>query len=243
MHKKKIVVIFLSLVFFITITRVEAKEKKFGLGFSAGLCNWPSDAFKYMKLHPQESLSQIFPIMNTLEQEIELKAQYNLNFQYNFNPRLGIQAEIEHQKADYRVLFALLPKTGSKAIYPQHHLSWSISSIFLNLIFRARKSEEKIIPYVFAGLGLCFIRGEDDFNQDYYRLDIPSTTDLGLKAGAGLTFYLDSINIPLGFDLKSFIQVLGPKFGGYPSSYYGSDSEIGGWNIIWGVEIGLKYRF
>ena len=240
MRNKKIAVIFLSLSFFMPVTRIDAKEQRFSFGFNAGLSNWPSDAFKFMKFRPQESYWLNFQMMNVLEQEIELNTRYNFNFRYSFTPRLGIQAEIEHQKADYWAFLALFPKTGSNAIYPQHHLCWSISSIFFNLIYMPGQPGEKIIPYGFVGLGLCFVRGEDESNQDYYVIDIPSSVDLGLKAGAGLSFYWLP---PLGFDLRSFIQVLGLRFGAYASSYSGGDIYIGGWNIIWGVELGLTYRF
>lgn len=243
MDKKKILIILTSLAFFFIVpTLLEAKEKKFSFGFSAGLCNWPSEVFRYMKVYPQDYFWRVYGAINTLEQDIELKALYNLDFQYNFSSRLGIQVEIGHQKADYMVLFVLIPLAGARLIYPRHHLSWSVSTIFLNLIFRARKSENKIIPYGLLGLGFCSVRGEEDYPQDY-RIEIRSTMDLGLKAGAGMTFYLMPKIIPIGFDLRAFVQVLGADIGGYYSPYYGSNIVAGGWNLVWGIGIGLKYRF
>ena len=243
MPNKKMIVIFLSLALFVTVARVEAQERRYSLGFSVGLSYWPSEVFKFMEFRPQESYKLHFQRMNVLEESIELNTQYNINFQYDFNPRLAIQAEIEHQEADYWVYLSLFPKMGGKAAYPQHQLSWSITSLFFYLVYMAGESEDKIIPYGFGGLGLCFVQGEEEITQNYYIIDIPSTVDLGFKAGAGLTFNLLPRNIPVGFDLKSFIQALGPRIGVYASSYYGSDIEIGGWHIIWGVELGLKYRF
>lgn len=242
MLKKKILVIFVSIVFFFVIpTLLEAKDRKFSFGFSAGVCRWPSGVFKYMRVHPQDYFWRVYKAINILEQDIELRALYNLDFQYNFSSRIGIQAEIGHQRADYKVLFALIPSFQSRLTYPHHHLSWSVSTIFINVIFRAKKSEEKIVPYGFVGLGFCSVRGEEDYHQDY-RIEIRSLIDLGLKAGAGLTFYFMPKILPLGIDLRTFIQVLGADVYGYYSPQDETTLIAGGWNLIWGIGAGLKYK-
>ena len=145
MHNKKIIPLFLSLALFMTVARVEAQERRYSLGFSVGLSYWPSEVFKFMEFYPQQSYELHFQRMNVLVQSIELNTQYNINFQYDFNPRLAIQAEIEHQEADYWVYLSLFPKMGAKAAYPQHQLSWSITSLFFYLVYMAGKSEDKII--------------------------------------------------------------------------------------------------
>jgi len=246
MSKKRIVAVFSSLVLFFTASPLaEAKEKKFQFGFNAGLTKWPSEVFRYMRVRPDEHFTKLYKGMNILDEEISLKALYNLSLQYDFSSHFGIQAEIGHQKANYKVIFYLISKSlEAKGEYqPQHVLSWSVSTMFFNAIFRARKSEKSIIPYGFVGVGFCFVQGEEkEFYEKHYKIEIRSTADLALKAGAGFTFSLPKIH-PLGFNIRAFLQVLGVRAYEYYYPSGGNVTEVGGYNIIWGFDMGLRYRF
>lgn len=250
MDKKKIVTIFGGLIFFLMLHPfVEAKEKKYNFGFTIGICRWPSGAFDYMRVEPKPSFRNFYQSMNILEQDIRLKTLYRLSFQYNFSSYFGLEVEFGHQRASYKVTFYLRPKYPElPGNYTKDRLSWSVSSIILNAVFQARKSEKKIVPYGFLGLGLCSIQGEEEEREEY-GIEIHSSLDLALKAGGGVSCYLPKI-LPLGFNLRAFIMVLGTRvsgfyspYGGFYSSYGGSDIVLEGYNIIWGIELGLKYRF
>ena len=245
MDKKKIVAIFGGLIFFLMLHPfVEAQEKKYNFGFTIGICRWPSDAFDYMRVGAKPSFRKLYRSMNILEQDIRLKALYRLSFQYNLSSYFGLEAEVSHQRASYQVKFALIPRyeyEGLRIRYTKNRLSWSVSSIILNAIFQARKSEDNTVPYGFIGLGFCSVQGESEENEDY-GIEIHSGLDLALKAGGGVSCYLPKI-LPLGINMKAFIMILGARMFGLFSPYGGGDVIIYGWNLIWGIELGLKYRF
>jgi len=76
------------------------------------------------------------------------------------------------------------------------------------------------------------------------KLAAVSKVELGLKAGAGLTYNV-SKSIPLGLNLRAFILVLGrsPSYGIPSPNYFGGGIGAGGSNIIWGIDTGLTYSF
>lgn len=248
-NKKKIAAFFSVVIFFIMVPPlVEAKKEKYNFGFTVGICWWPSETFKYMRIHTNPSFSN-YRGMSILEQEIRLKALYRLSFQYNFSSYFGLEAEVGHQRANYKGTFYLRPKyLEFRGKYTKNRLSWSASSIIINAVFQARKSEEKIVPYGFLGLGLCSVQGESEEGEEY-GMEIHSSLDLALKAGGGINCYFPRL-FPLGINLRAFIMVLGTRvagyysaYGGFYSSYGGSNIVLEGYNIIWGIELGFRYRF
>lgn len=249
MSRKKIPSIILGCVFvFLLSPFMEAKEKGYSLGFAVGVSAWPSDVFHYIRMEPKLSFKYSWRGMNLLQQEIHLEPIYNFHFQHNFTSYFGLQAEIGHQKARYKSNFAMFPWHSEARIeYTKHWLSWSVSSILLHAIFQARKSSESIVPYGFLGLGLCYVRGEEEEAADYY-IKIHPSVDLTLKTGGGVSFYFTR-NSPLGLNLRAFIMVLGASLFGFYSAYggsnfvHGTDIVAQGVDIIWGIELGLRYRF
>lgn len=69
---------------------------------------------------------------------------------------------------------------------------------------------------------------------------------MGLKCGAGLSYYLPKI-LPLGFELRAFILFLGSISGSQYSPYIWGGGGTGpvaeADNYIWGIDLGIRYRF
>lgn len=225
-----------------------AGNTKHNLGFMVGVSTWPSDVFHYIKIYPRSSFRYKWRGMNMLEQEIHLKPIFSLHFQYNFGSRIGFQVELSHQRASYDVDYAMVPLDPASRIKPAiHHLEWNVTSVVLHAVFHGRRLTEPIVPYGFVGLGLCYVRGDRQQRADY-EIEVHPSFDLTLKAGGGASFYPLG-GFPLGLDLKVFIMVLGASLFGYYSPS-GEGDLVGGGNIIaegvdiiWGIKLGLKYRF
>jgi len=241
-HITKITVIFNVLLFLLLLhPLLEAKENKYELGFSVGTGAWPSDVFNYVEIQAKETFRGLYLGMDLLEQEIRLKPLYRLHFQYNISSSFAVEGEFGHQKGSYTADFSLTPRgIGARQQIEKHRLGWSVTSVMVNVVYLTREPGEMMIPYGFIGLGFCSVKGEYEEKEDY-SIQIRSDIDLALKAGGGVCLYL-SKNLPLALNLRGFIMVLGAYAFGYSSPYGGSDLIIEGWNLIWGVELSLKFR-
>ena len=124
-------------------------------------------------------------------------------------------------------------------------LSWSVTTLFINAIYRARKSQEKITPFGFIGLGFFSVRKKEGHGR-YFGIESYRTVNMGLKGGAGLSYNLPKI-LPLGFELRAFILLLGSISGSHYSPYIWGGGGAGpvaeANNYIWGIDLGIKYRF
>lgn len=246
MGKKKIIVIFTSLVIFLCAnTLLRAEEKKFSIGFSAGLGRCNSGINRYIRVNSFTPIPYSADV-SVLDRKTELKDHFTLNFQRNFSSRFGLQGEIGHYRASSIVLMRI---TSRDINFPDDNepldLSWSVTTIFINAIYRARKSQEKITPFGFVGFGF-FSVGKKENNGRYFRLESRSSLDIGLKGGAGLSYCLPKI-LPLCFELRAFILILGSISGGYYSPYMWEGAGTGpvaeSYNFIWGIDFGIRYRF
>ena len=157
MDKKKIVAIFSSFVLFLSAnTLLRAEEKKFSIGFGAGLGRCTSGIYRYIRVDTLNPIPYAADV-SVVDRKTELKNHFNLNFQRNFSSRFGLQGEIGH----YRVSSIVVMKISSLDInFPDDNelldLTWSVTTLFLNAVYRARKSQEKITPFGFVGLGFFF---------------------------------------------------------------------------------------
>lgn len=221
----------------------QIKLKKYSLGFTLGQGVWPSDAFNYLRVARSPAFEHFYGGMSLLEQEIKLKVFYGLSFEYALSSYFALQGEISHQRANYKVNFSLFPLDPAlpRAVYVKHLLNWSADSLIVKAVFQVRKSSNTFIPYTFVGLGFCRIEGEREENN-YYRIEIHSSIDLALKAGGGFCCYWSQF-MPLGLDLRAFVMVLGARMFGFYNPQGGTDIIVSGYNIIWGLEGGLRYRF
>jgi len=244
MNKNKIF-IFLGFFFLYSLTAplLVAQEKKASIGLNVGLGRWTTDVHKYIRAETLSSLT--FPYRASIsDRSVELKAHYNLNFQYNFSPRFGIQAEIGRHKANYMILFLISPmSTGFAEKFESLDVSLNVTSLFFNAIFSAPRRDRKMTPFFFMGLGSCFVQGKKD-QGNYVKLDTVSKVELGLKAGGGLNFNI-SKSLPIGLNIRAFLMILGREttYGVPTPNYFGRGISEGGSNIIWGIDTGLKYSF
>ncbi len=244
--KKKIIVIFSSLVLFLSAnTLLRAEEKKFSIGFSAGLARCTSGINRYVRVDGFNPIPYVADV-SISDKNTELKDHFNLNFQRNFSSRFAVQAEIGHYRANSIVIVSIRSRDIN---FPDDSepldLAWSVTSLFLNAIFRARKPQGKITPFGFIGLGFFSVRKKEDHGR-YFKIESRRTVDIGLKGGAGLSYYLPKI-LPLCFELRAFILILGNIYGGYYSQYMWEGGGTGpvaeAYNYIWGIDLGIKYRF
>ncbi|NIM57327.1 MAG: hypothetical protein GTO16_00075 [Candidatus Aminicenantes bacterium] len=246
MSEKRIIVIFSSLVLFLSAnTLLRADEKKFSIGFGAGLGRCTSGINRYVSVDGLNPIPFVADV-SVSDRKTELKNHFNLNFQRNFGSRFAIQAEVGHYRASSIVVVSIRSRdiNFSDDIEPLD-LSWSVTNLFLNAIFRSRKSQEKITPFGFFGLGFFSVRKKEGHAR-YFKIESRRTVDIGLKGGAGLSYYLPKI-LPLCFELRAFILILGNVYGGYYSPYTWEGGVPGpvaeAYNYIWGIDLGIKYRF
>ncbi len=246
MGKEKIIVIFSSLVLFLSAnTLLRAEEKKFSIGFGTGLGRCTSGINKYVKINTLNPILYAADA-SVSDRKTEMKDHYNLNIQYNFSSRFGLQGEIGQYRASSIVVMRI---TSRDINFSDDNelldLSWSVTTLFINAIYRARKSQEKITPFGFVGLGFFSVRKKEGHGR-YFGIESYRTTDIGLKGGAGLIYNLPKI-LPLGFELRAFILLLGGISGSRYSPYIWGGGEAGpvaeANNYIWGIDLSIKYRF
>ncbi len=232
-----------GILFFSLPLLSQIKPKRCSLGFTIGQGVWPSDAFNYIRVERSPAFKYFYSSMSVLEQQIKLKVSYGLNFEYEMNSYFAFRGELSHQGGEYRVNFSLFPLDPAlpRAVYSKHILNWCADFLIVNAVFKARKSRATFVPYAFVGLGFCRVGGEKE-ESDYYRIRIHSSLDLALKAGGGFSCYWSQY-IPIGLDLRAFILVLGARMFGFYNPQGGTDIIVSGYNIIWGLEGGLRYRF
>ncbi len=242
---KKIIYILIGLLLFYSLVTplLHAQQKKVSIGLNVGLGRWTSDVLKYIRADTLPSVP--FPYTALIsDRSVDLKAHYNLIFQYNLSPRFGIQGEIGRHNASYMILFLIRPlSSGFSEKFESLDVSLNVTTIFLNAIFSVPRQARKITPFFFIGLGSSYVRGKKDQGK-YVKLETVSEVDLGLKAGGGLTFNI-SKSLPIGLNIRAFVLVLGRETSyGIPTpNYFGGGIGEGGSNIIWGIDTGLKYSF
>jgi len=246
MDKKKIVAIISSLVLFLSAnTLLRAEEKKFSIGFGAGIGRCTYGVNRYVRVDGSNPIPYAADV-SVLDRKTELRDHFNLNFQRNFSSRFAVQGEIGHYRASSIVIMRIMSRDINFADDNEPlDLSWSVTSLFLNAIYRARKSQEKITPFGFIGLGFLSVRKKENHGR-YFKLESRRIVEIGIKGGAGLSYYLPKI-LPLCFELRAFILILGNIYGAYYSQYIWGGGGTGpvaeAYNFIWGIDLGIKYRF
>lgn len=190
-------------------------KKEIYLGFGAGYSLALTGALRYEYDFPNEIY---------FKEKGNMKHCLNINVQYFFSRRLGLQLELGHQKASY---FSHLewygvwvpdgipdppPLDPADDIYTEiNHIEdpyWetcSLSSLTVSLIWAGRRYlDKKIYPYAFAGVGLYILNGDKDRVLDRWRLGIKKWNEK-IKIGGGLKYRLSS---ELGLNLRIFGETI-----------------------------------
>jgi len=143
----------------------------------------------------------------------------------------------------YLIVIGLNPQYSNElSKYDTLNLPWKVTTVYINGVFSFRKTEKNFFPLAFVGVGFNILH-KNRVSGKYVEIESKSSMELGLKAGGGLNYYLSGT--PLGFELRAFIlylTALGVSSYSY-QSYTSPSPGFSGENLVWAVDLGLKYRF
>lgn len=218
------------------------KLRKFTLGINAGLGRWTNQINRDVLLYPLPS----FPLgygMVVADTGSEVNYHLGMNLKYDVTPNFGLQAEFSRINAEYLVVIGLNPILSSgPPRYDTINLPWKVTTVYINGIFNLGKTEGRVFPFAFAGVGFNILQ-KNRVSGEFVAVESKSSVDLGLKGGGGINYYLPG-NF-LGLELRAFILYLtavGVTSYAY-ESYTSPTPGFAGENLVWAVDLGLKYRF
>jgi hypothetical protein len=218
------------------------KPSKFVLGINAGLGRWTNRVARDVLIYPLPSFPEGYGLV-IADTDTKVNSHFGLNLIYNFTPKFGLQAEFSRINAEYLFVLGLNPKYPSeKPRYDAVNLPWKVTTIYINGVFNFRKDKGKLFPFACVGAGFNILQ-KNSASGSHVKLESKSTMDLGLKGGGGLAFYPRGAS--LGLELRGYILYLAAV--GVTSyafqSYTNPSQGFTGENIVWAVDLGLKYRF
>ncbi len=244
MRSRGTVLLFGVLLLGVYISGQAAVEKpgKFVLGLNAGLGQWTSRVTRDFLIYPLPSFLLGYGVVIA---DIDTDVNYHLGFnlKYDFSPNFGLQAEFSRINAEYLIAIGLNPVYSND--YPRYdtlNLPWKVTTIYINGVFNFQKTKGKVFPFAFAGVGFNILH-KNRVSGEYVAIESKSSVDLGLKGGGGLGYSVPGTS--LGFELSAFILYLtvaelpSYSYRSYTSLSPGFSSE----NLVWAVDLGLKYRF
>jgi hypothetical protein len=218
------------------------KPGKFTLGINAGLGRWTNRINRDILIYPLPSFPQGYGFV-IADTDSEVNYHLGINLKYDVTPNVGLQAEFSRINAEYLVVI------GLNSIYrfdpPRYDmvdLPWKVTTVYINGIYNIGKTRGSVFPFAFAGVGFNILH-KNRVSGEFVAVESESNVDLGLKGGGGINY-----NLPGGFlslELRAFLLYLtnlGVTSYTY-QSYTSPAPEIGGENLVWAVDLGLKYRF
>ena len=218
------------------------KSSKFVLGINAGLGKWTEQLSRDILIYPLPSFPTEYAVV-VADTNTEMNYHLGFNLRYNFTPKFGLQTEFSRINAEYMILIGLNPQwSDNTPRYDTLSLPWIITTVYINGVFDLGKTKENFSPFAFVGAGFNILH-KNKVSGKYVEIESESSMDLGIKAGGGLSYYLPGTR--LGFELRAFILYLtavgAPSYSyqSYTSPTPGFSSE----NLVWAVDLGLKYRF
>ncbi len=221
----------------------EKKFSKFVLGINAGLGKWTTPTNRDVLLYALPSFPPGYSMMVS-DTDTDVNVHYGFNLQYNFTPTFGLMAEFSRINAEYLIVLTLIPqwRNDNPVQYDSVQMPWTVTTVYINGVFSFKKALEKVVPFAFAGVGFNILH-TNRVPGKYIAVESKSSVDLGIKAGGGMCFYLP--RSPLGFELRAFILYLAMgNTASYGYQSYTSPAPIfTGDNLVWGIDLGLKYRF
>jgi hypothetical protein len=130
-----------------------------------------------------------------LSEQLDLKNNFNLYVQYFPWLGLGFQLEFDHQRASYRSdLKWFGHPTPDGEIIEINHIeepyaeTWAVSSITASILYALTlRYNEKVRPYISAGVGLYFSGGDDERFFHRTRLGPKKSGNL-VKLGLGIKY-------------------------------------------------------
>ncbi len=218
------------------------KPRKFVLGINAGLGRWTSRVTRDVRISPLPSFPEHYSVV-IADTNTDVNSHFGFNIKYNFSPKFGLQAEFNRINAEYLFLVGLNPKyISEQPRYDSVNLPWKVTTFYINGVFNFQEDRGKLFPFAFAGAGFNILH-KNNASGEYMTLESKSSIDLGLKLGGGLGLY--PRGAALGFELRGYLLYLKAydvsysHFQSYTNSTPGFSSE----NIVWAVDLGIKYRF
>jgi hypothetical protein len=204
------------LVFVPTLSHAQKKRGPIILGFGAGYAFFlDSGLHSYEVFHPR---------LIYFSEQLDLTNNFNFYAQYFPWRGFGFQLEFDHQRASYRSDLEWYghPLPGGEVleinrIEEPYTETWSLSSIIASIMYRLTlRSNERIQPYVSAGLGYYFSSGDQDRFYDRTRLG-PETSGNLVKLGLGVKY---KINPKIAVSLKGFGGTVWRREYGYSEITY-----------------------
>lgn len=238
------VVLFCALVLGVCVSgwTTVKKPSRFVLGINAGLGRWTNQVIRDVLLYSLPSFPEDYG-MAVADTDTKINSQFGFNLKYNFSPKFGLQAEFSRINAEYLFLIVLNHKYGfQQSRYDSVNLPWKVTTVYFNGVYNFQRTKGKVFPFAFAGVGFNILQ-KNSTSGVYVEIESKSSVDFGIKGGGGLGFYPKGA--PLGFELRAFILYLtsvGVTSYSY-QSYTSPTPAFSGENLVWAVDIGLKYRF
>lgn len=215
---------------------------KFVLGINAGLGRWTRQINRDVLIYPLPSFPPEYAVV-VADTNTDVNYHLGFNLKYNFTPKFGLQMEFSRINAEYLVLIGLNSQySDGPSYYDPLNLPWKVTTVYINGVFNSQKTNGKVFPFAFFGVGFNIVQ-KNSVSGNYVEIESKSSVDLGLKGGGGLSYYLPGA--PLGFELRAFILFLtAVGISSYSYQSYTSPSPgFYGDNLVWAVDLGLKYRF
>ncbi|UCE40802.1 MAG: autotransporter outer membrane beta-barrel domain-containing protein [Candidatus Aminicenantes bacterium] len=188
----------LFLVFGPSLSHAAKKRGPIILGIGAGYSFFLDSGLKiYEVYHPK----LIF-----LSEQLNLRDNFHFYVQYFPWLGFGFQLEFDHQKAGYNCDLKWYGQLDSNdEIIEINHIeepykeSWTLSSITASILYKLTlRSNEKIQPYISAGVGYYFSSGDEERFYSRTRLG-PEKSGNMVKLGLGVRY---QINPKIGINFR-----------------------------------------
>ncbi len=215
--------LFIALLFLTFIPSLSFAGKKRGpiiLGIGGGYSFFLDSGLRSYEVY--------FPKLVYFSEQLNLTSDINLYAQYFPWRGFGFQLEFDHQRADYHSDLNWYGHTEPDGeivkigyIEEPYKESWSMSLITASILYALTlRTNEKIQPYISAGIGLYFSRGDADRFYNRTRLG-PKKSGNQVKLGLGVKY---KISPTIAINLKGVGETVWRREYGYGEiSYVGSE--------------------
>jgi hypothetical protein len=218
------------------------KPCKFALGINAGVGRWTNQVARDVSVILLPTFPDNFEVV-VVDTGTKVNSHFGFNLMYNFTPKFELQAEFSRIYAEYLFVIGMNHQHGyEQSRYDPIHLPWKVTTVYINGVFNIQKAKGKVVPFALGGIGFNILQ-KNSASGTYVEIALKSTVTLGLKGGGGLGFYPSRAS--LGFELRGYILYLTTERATSYAyhSYTNPSTGISGENVVWAVDLGIKYRF